>query len=150
MRPPHTPDKPFDMPTDAELATLLLSDEKQYRFPSFTSNDAITIGLSLRKRFRGSSRYAKHGRGLLISVQSIAGHNLFSCTVGDFDPTDTGLESWEHLEGMVQVVKKTGHSSFYVEKSISTLPKTAKAPEIPSDYFVKGGGRFPFENESLQ
>ncbi len=143
MGPPLSPDASVDMPTDAELASLILAEEKSYRFPSFTSADAITIGLSLRKRFRGSSRHAKHSRGLLISIQSIAGHPLFACTVGDFDPSDTSLESWDHLEGMIRLVKKSGHSSYYVEKTIAALPKTAKSIEISPDYFVKGGGSFP-------
>lgn len=67
---------------DAELATQALQEESSYRFPYFSASEAVTIGLSLRKRFRASQRHAK-GKGLVISIQSIAGHTLFSCTVGD-------------------------------------------------------------------
>ena len=88
-------------PSDAELATQTLNEESSYRFPSFSANDAVTLGLSLRKRFRASSRHAK-GKGLVISIQSIAGHTLFSCTVGDLGGIsgvgDVSLNSWAYLE----------------------------------------------------
>jgi hypothetical protein len=88
-------------PSDAELATQTLNEESSYRFRSFSASDAVTLGLSLRKRFRATSRHGK-GKGLVISIQSIAGHPLFSCTVGDLgDPSgagDVGLDSWACLE----------------------------------------------------
>ena len=70
-------------PTDAELASQALNEESTYRFPAFTCNDAVTLGLSIRKRFRGSSRHATKGRGLVLKIQTISGHDLFSCTVGE-------------------------------------------------------------------
>lgn len=88
-------------PSDAELATQTLNEESSYRFQSFSANDAVTLGLSLRKRFRASSRHAK-GKGLVLSIQSIAGHTLFSCTVGDLGGIsgvgDVSLDSWACLE----------------------------------------------------
>ena len=68
--------------SDADIAAQVLNEESAYRFPSFSASDAVTLGLSLRKRFRVSSRHAK-GKGLVISIQTIAGHTLFACTVGD-------------------------------------------------------------------
>lgn len=88
-------------PTDAELATQTLHEESSYRFTSFNANDAVTLGLSLRKRFRASTRHSK-GKGLVISIQTIAGHTLFSCTVGDLGGLsgigDVSLDSWSCLE----------------------------------------------------
>ena len=88
-------------PSDAEQATQALNEESSYRFASFSANDAVTLGLSLRKRFRASQRHAK-GKGLVISIQTIGGHNLFSCTVGDLGGLsgvgDVSLESWSCLE----------------------------------------------------
>jgi hypothetical protein len=43
------------IPSDAELASQALNEEGSYRFPSFSASDAVTLGLSLRKRFRASS-----------------------------------------------------------------------------------------------
>jgi len=105
------------MPTSTERAALVLAQEDSTRFLSFTASDALTLGLSLRKRFRASSRYQRHGRGLLISVQSVAGHTLFACTVGDARTAseDVSLQRWERLETMVEVVKRSGHSSHYAE-----------------------------------
>ncbi|PSR73488.1 hypothetical protein PHLCEN_2v10780 [Hermanssonia centrifuga] len=94
-------------PTDAELATQTLNEESSYRFPSFTANDAVTLGLSIRKRFRASSRHAK-GKGLVISVQTIAGHTLFSCTVGDLGGFtgvgDVSLDSWSCVEVRTTII----------------------------------------------
>lgn len=132
-------------PSDAELATQTLNEESSYRFPSFSANDAVTLGLSLRKRFRSSSRHAK-GKGLVISIQTIAGHTLFACTVGDLGGLsgvgDVSLDSWACLEGMVAVVRRTGHSSYYVEKGMGAMGKTPKQMGIQGDYRINGGA-FP-------
>jgi len=99
--------------------------------------------LSLRKRFRASTRYSK-GKGLVITVQTIAGHPLFSCTVGDLGGVsgvgDVSLDSWSVLEGMVNVVKRTGHSSYYVEKGMSAMAKGQAG--VQTDLRVYGGA-FP-------
>lgn len=88
-------------PSEAELATQALNEESLYRFPSFDADAAIMLGLSLRKRFRSSSRHVKV-RGMLISIQTIAGHTLFSCTVGNLGGLDgagdVSLDSWACLE----------------------------------------------------
>ena len=100
-------------------------------------------GLSLRKRFRATSRHIK-GKGLVISIQTIAGHTLFACTVGDLGhPSgigDVSMDSWACLEGMISVVKRTGHSSFYVEKGMSAMGKTPKQMGIQGEFRVNGGG----------
>lgn len=131
------------MPTDAQLATEALNEEGSYRWPSFSANDAISLGLSLRKRFRATSRHAK-GKGLVLSIQTIAGHTLFACTVGDLGNHsgigDVSLDSWACLEGMINVVRRTGHSSYYVEKGMSAMGKTAKEMGITPDMRVSGGG----------
>ncbi|PPQ92381.1 hypothetical protein CVT25_008731 [Psilocybe cyanescens] len=133
-------------PTDAELATQTLADEGRYRFSSFSAADAVTLGLSLRKRFRATQRHIK-GKGLVLSIQTIAGHTLFACTVGDLGDTsgigDVSLDSWACLEGMIDTVKRTGHSSFYVEKGMSAMGKTAKQMGLQDDAFRVNGGAFP-------
>ncbi|KAF8897216.1 hypothetical protein BD779DRAFT_1667224 [Infundibulicybe gibba] len=132
-------------PTDAELATQTLVEEGSYRFASFSANDAVTLGLSIRKRFRGSTRHSK-GKGLVISIQTTAGHTLFSCTVGDLGHVsgigDVSTDSWACLEGMISVVKRTGHSSFYVEKGMSAMGKTPKQLGMQGEFRVNGGA-FP-------
>ncbi|KAF4619115.1 hypothetical protein D9613_005404 [Agrocybe pediades] len=133
-------------PTDADLAAQTLLEEGSYRFQSFNSSDAVTLGLSLRKRFRGTSRHLK-GKGLVLSIQTIAGHTLFACTVGDLGNVngigDVSLDSWTCLEGMIDTVKRTGHSSYYVEKAMSAMGKTAKQMGLNSDSSLVSGGAFP-------
>lgn len=43
---------------------------------------------------------------------------------------------------MISVVKRTGHSSYYVEKGMSAMGKTAKQMGIQGEYRVNGGGGF--------
>ena len=106
-------------------------------------------GLSLRKRFRATTRHAK-GKGLVISIQTIAGHTLFACTVGDLGHSsgigDVSMDSWSCIEGMVNVVRRTGHSSYYVEKGMSAMGKTPKQMGIQGDFRVNGGGVFRSQN----
>jgi len=132
-------------PSDAELATQALTEESVYRFPYFSANDAVTIGLSLRKRFRASTRHAK-GKGCVISVQSVVGHQLFACTVGDLGGVsgvgDVSLDSWTVLEGMIAVVKRTGHSSYYVEKGMGAMGKSPSQMGIQGEFRIHGGA-FP-------
>ncbi|KAJ3842519.1 hypothetical protein EV361DRAFT_660908 [Lentinula raphanica] len=134
------------MPTDADLANQVLREESNYRFPSFSASDAVTLGLSIRKRFRASSRHSK-GKGLVISIQTIAGHTLFSCTVGDLGHLsgigDVSLDSWTCLEGMISAVRRTGHSSYYVEKGMSAMGKTPKQLGLSGELPRIQGGAFP-------
>lgn len=132
------------MPSDAELANQALIEENSLRFSSFSSSDAVTLGLSIRKRFRASSRHAK-GKGIVISIESVGGHTLFACTVGDLGAGmgDVSLDSWCCVKGMIKVVNRTGHSSFYVEKGMAAIGKTPEILGIPSPEFrCNGGGRF--------
>jgi len=132
------------MPTNSEIAVQTLADEAQYRFPSFTATDAVTLGLSIRKRFRGSSRHVRFGRGLLISIQTIAGHTLFACTVGDLATEDVSLDKWDCLDSMIKIVRSTGHSSYYAEKSnsLSFIQGSKFSSEFGAIPYVKGGA-FP-------
>ncbi|KAH9927124.1 uncharacterized protein BXZ73DRAFT_90814 [Epithele typhae] len=132
-------------PSEAELATQALNEEALYRFPSFDSDAAVMLGLSLRKRFRASSRHVKV-RGMVLSIQTIAGHTLFSCTVGNLgggvDGGDVSLDSWRTLESMISVTRRTGHSSWYVEKGMNAMGKTQRQLGIQTEYRI-GGGAFP-------
>lgn len=131
------------MPSDAELANQALSEENTLRFPSFSSSDAITLGLSIRKRFRASSRHGK-GKGIVICIETVGGHTLFACTVGDLGAGmgDVSLDSWCYIKGMIKVVNRTGHSSFYVEKGMAAIGKTPETLGIPYPEFrCNGGGK---------
>jgi len=135
-------------PTDAELAAQALRDEGAYRFSSFTADDAVTLGLSLRKRFRGSSRYQRKMKGLVISIQTIAGHTLFSCTVGDPGvKEDMSLDSWARLDGMIAIVRRTGHSSYYVEKGMEASGKIPRQLGAHGDDRIHGGGEYRYCND---
>ncbi|KAI0761728.1 hypothetical protein BC629DRAFT_1545324 [Irpex lacteus] len=107
---------PPQPPTDAELATQTLSDESSHRFPSFSANDAVTLGLSLRKRFRASSRHAKG--------KDCGRATLFACTVGDLGGIagvgDVSLDSWACLEGDYRICG--GGEFLYYETNAPCCP----------------------------
>lgn len=42
---------------------------------------------------------------------------------------------------MITVVKRTGHSSYYVEKGMAAMGKTASQMGIQGDYRICGGGK---------
>ncbi|KAG1894571.1 uncharacterized protein F5891DRAFT_1255087 [Suillus fuscotomentosus] len=133
------------IPSDAELTSQALTEEGNYRFPSFSASDAVMLGLSLPKPFPASSRHSK-GKGLIISIQTVMGHMLFACTVGDLGHPagvgDVSLDSWTSVDSMIGVMRQTGHSSYYVEKSMSAMGKSAKQLGIQGDYIIHGGA-FP-------
>lgn len=54
--------------TDVQIAAEILNEEAALRFISFRTEDAVTIGMNLRKRFRSSNKHAR-GRGAVISIQ---------------------------------------------------------------------------------
>jgi uncharacterized protein (UPF0303 family) len=127
----------------AELAALALSDERALRLPRFSANDAVTLGLSLRKRFRGTARHARAGAGALVGVYDALGHTLFACTVGDLaGHGDVGLEAWDRVKGMVELVRRTGHCTFYIEKGMQAVGKTVEQLGLTGDLHVAGGGLF--------
>ena len=47
-------------------------------------------------------------------------------------------------KGMISVVRRTGHSSYYVEKGMNAMGKTPKQLGIQTDYKISGGGEHPY------
>lgn len=45
-------------------------------------------------------------------------------------------------KGMIAVVRKTGHSSYYVEKGMNAMGKTPKQLGIQGEYKINGGGEY--------
>lgn len=44
-------------------------------------------------------------------------------------------------QGMIAVVRRTGHSSYYVEKGMGAMGKTPKQLGIEGNYRINGGGQ---------
>jgi len=128
------------MPSDSEVASTILAEERDLRFHSFKADDAVTIGLSIRKRFRSSHRAAR-GKGLVISIESLGGHKLFACSVGE--GADVSMDSWLCVDGMIRVVARTGHSTWYLEKGMMAIGKSQVDLGIPFPQYRVNGGAFP-------
>ncbi|KAG8931747.1 hypothetical protein FRC03_011755 [Tulasnella sp. 419] len=132
--------EPTDMPSDAELAADALHDEASLRFHQFKMDDAITIGMNLRKRFRASIRHGK-GKGCVISIQTMQGATMFACSVGE--GSDVSLDSWWRIEAMIKVVRRTGHSTLYIERGIQAVGKSPEELGLPFPEYRIDGGAFP-------
>jgi len=128
------------MPSESELAQEALTEESLLRFPTFKMEDAVTLGMNLRKRFRASARHAK-GKGCVISIQSMQGATMFACAVGE--GSDVSLDAWWVVEGMAKVVRRTGHSSFYIEKGSAAIGKPPESLGLPFPEYRINGGAFP-------
>ncbi|KAJ3558943.1 hypothetical protein NM688_g633 [Phlebia brevispora] len=116
-------------PSDAELATQTLTEESSYRF-------AVS---------RVQQACEGEGAGHIYS-RLLGGTRCSRGTVGDLGHpsgiADVSLDSWACLEGMIAIVKRTGHSSYYVEKGMAAMGKTPKQMGIVGDYRICGGA-FP-------
>ncbi|KAG9013509.1 hypothetical protein FRB90_005933 [Tulasnella sp. 427] len=145
---PTATSKSSSMPSEGELAADALNEESILRFPSFKMEDAVTLGMNLRKRFRASMRHAK-GKGCVISIQTMQGATMFACAVGE--GSDVSLDSWWHIEGMIKVVRRTGHSTFYIEKGASAIGKPPDQLGLPFPEYRLDGGAFPIwlQNSSV-
>lgn len=132
--------------TDAEIAAAALADETLYRLSTFTPEDAVAIGMSIRKRYM-LSRRANSNKGLLISIRTIQGNTLFACSVGG-GQSILGEDGWYTVEAMARVVRKTGHSTLYIEKGLKAMSRTLASLGIknPPGYpqKVEGGGKSLF------
>jgi len=53
------------------------------------------------------------------------------------------LDSWTVVEGMIAVVKRTGHSSYYVEKGMGAMGKSPSQMGIREANYTIQGGAFP-------
>ena len=86
----------------------------------------------------------------MIKIPTISGHDLFSCTVGELGAAsslgDVSLDAWAAIDGMINVVRRTGHSSYYVEKGMNAMGKTPKQLGIQGEYKINGGGELPVKN----
>lgn len=122
------------------MTGLILLEENDLRFPRFTNEDAYTLGQHIRKRFRASQRHSK-GRGVAIAIKSVAGHILFACSVGESG--DVNLESWSCIEGMIATAIKTGHSSYYIERSLASRGRNPEQIGLGFPEYRLDGGAFP-------
>lgn len=59
-----------------------------------------------------------------------------------FDTAVTDVITASVLQGMIAVVRRTGHSSYYVEKGMGAMGKTPKQLGIQGEYRINGGGMF--------
>ncbi|CAG7849410.1 SubName: Full=Uncharacterized protein {ECO:0000313/EMBL:CCA71811.1} [Serendipita indica DSM 11827] len=128
------------MPSDDNITGLILLEENELRFPRFTNEDAYTLGQHIRKRFKATNRWSK-GKGVAIAIKSVAGHVLFACTVGESGDVD--LESWSCIEGMINTVIKTGHSSYYVERNLTMHGRSPEQIGLTFPEYRLDGGAFP-------
>ncbi|CAE6502061.1 unnamed protein product [Rhizoctonia solani] len=151
--------------SDAEIVEEVLEQvrEATLRFPSFTSNDAFNIGSIIRAKFLAkhlpsskaetissiASTVSSDGdrppewanRGIVISVSTFTGHNLFGCIVGS--DSEVTPDNWIWVEGKRNVVKRFNHSSYYMGRKLAAAGKTQESVNLPFPEYATHGGAFP-------
>lgn len=131
------------------LADLTAEQEALIQFPSFTPEDAWTIGSTIRETFLES--YSGNGTlGVVIHIETFTGHRLFSNAVGN--PATVGPENWWVMRGGVadvrlwvqaktNVVKRFGVSSLRKGRQLAVKGQTAEGNGLHfPEYACHGGG----------
>ena len=81
----------------------------------------------------------------MLAIQTSAGAVLFACAVGE----GAAVDDWAALEGMIGVVRRTGHASYYVEKGLGAAAVAGARAVVggqgarggvAAEYRIHGGG----------
>ncbi|KAG8928299.1 hypothetical protein FRC02_007108 [Tulasnella sp. 418] len=96
----------------AALLPTILEQEKNLRFPYFSSREAFEIGSAIREQFLKQQDEGKfENRGIVINIKTFSGHTLFTCSCGV--DSAVGPNNWVWVEGKTEVVRLHNHSSYY-------------------------------------
>jgi uncharacterized protein (UPF0303 family) len=120
------------MPDDPDVLDALLAEEDELQFLTFTNDTAWELG----RHFVEAAR----GQGLAVTVDIRRGHQqLFHCAL-----PGTAADNDEWIERKNRVVRRFGHSSFYVGTTLR-LDGTTIAERFLLDerQYAPHGGAFP-------
>ncbi|KZT61160.1 hypothetical protein CALCODRAFT_491558 [Calocera cornea HHB12733] len=86
-----------------------LQEEREYRFPYFTSAVAFDLGLALRARHISWSVSDSPQNPVVICIATFSGAILFQCVAGGDPPDAADLNIWATAKA--NIVRRFGHSS---------------------------------------
>ena len=115
-----------------EELVALLREERALQFPTFTNADAWRLGVALVEAARS------RGAGVTIDVRR-GDQQLFHAAL---DGTSADNDAW--IERKVRVVRRFGHSSFYVGTSLRLAQTTIREKFLLDEAeYAPHGGAFP-------
>ena len=115
-----------------EELVALLREERELQFTTFTNADAWRLGVALVE--------AARSRGAAVTVDVRRGdQQLFHAAL---DGTSADNDAW--IERKVRVVRRFGHSSFYVGTSLRLAQTTIREKFLLDEAeYAPHGGAFP-------
>ena len=115
-----------------ELLAVLIKQEEDIQFSSFSNETAMKIGMMLFEEAK------KNGKSVTIDINR-NGQCLFHYAMEGTSPDN---DQWIRRKN--NTVNRFGHSSFYIGTKLNSEGKTLlEAYEISTDNFAAHGGAFP-------
>ena len=115
-----------------EILKVLLLQEREFQFTSFSNETALELGMSLLEGARG------RGKAVTIDITRY-GQQLFHYAMSG---TSADNDAW--VQRKSNVVQRFGHSSYYVGISLKGAGKTIEEKYLlPESEYAAHGGSFP-------
>lgn len=116
---------------DSLMETLLLQ-EAEFQFTSFTNENALELGLALLESAKG------RGKAMTIDITRY-GQQLFHYAM-----SGTSADNDEWVRRKSNVVRRFGHSSYYVGTTLKNAGQTMQEKYLlPESEYAAHGGSFP-------
>ena len=116
---------------DSLLETLLLQ-ETEFQFASFTNETALELGLALLESAKS------RGKAVTIDITR-SGQQLFHYAM-----SGTNMDNDEWVKRKSNVVRRFGHSSYYVGTALKKAGQTMQEKYLlPESEYAAHGGSFP-------
>ena len=115
-----------------DMLQQLLQEEQELQFAGFNENSAWELGSRLVEECRK--------KGLPVTIDISRGdHQLFHASL-----PGTSADNDEWIKRKIRVVKRFGHSSFYMGRLLSSMGKTiGEAYQLAERDYAAHGGCFP-------
>ncbi len=115
-----------------EVLKVLLLQEQEFQFTSFSNETALELGLALLDGARG------RGKAVTIDITRY-GQQLFHYAM-----SGTSADNDEWVRRKSNVVRRFGHSSYYVGLSLKNAGQTIEEKYLlPESEYAAHGGSFP-------
>ncbi|KAF1799611.1 hypothetical protein V8B55DRAFT_1590397 [Mucor lusitanicus] len=121
-----------------QLVQSILKQEEECQFTSFTSEDALSLGLALLEN-------AKPFKKSVVIDITLNGHQLFHYAMNG-----TSKDNDEWVRRKNNTVNRFGRSSFYVGRYIASQGKTVEEKYFVSEKdYATHGGAFPLKIKNV-
>jgi uncharacterized protein (UPF0303 family) len=115
-----------------EVLKVLLLQEQEFQFTSFSNETALELGMALLDGARG------RGKAVTIDITRY-GQQLFHYAM-----SGTSADNDEWVRRKSNVVRRFGHSSYYVGLSLKNAGQTIEEKYLlPESEYAAHGGSFP-------